>query len=113
MPAKKPTRWMSSSPNMIKRLSRRRQGDHVHQHLVGGRAKAAENYPIELITEMLRGMGDTADFEEEWGDQNEADLDHAMLNAGLLHGVKFTSLAAAYRAKDLEEETKRLTVKLK
>ena len=61
---------------------------------------------------MLRGMRDTADFEEEWGDQNEADLDHAMLNAGLLHDVKFTSLAAAYRAKDLEEETKRLTVKL-
>ena len=73
----------------------------------------AENYPIELITEMLRGMRGTASFEEEWIDQNDADLDHAMLNAGLLHDVKFTSLAAAYRAKDLEEETKRLTVTLK
>ena len=64
-PAKKPTRWMSSSPHMLKRLSRRCQGDHANQHLVGGRAKLAENYPIELITEILRGMRDTADFEEE------------------------------------------------
>ena len=36
-----------------------------------------------------------------------------MLNAGLLHDVKFTSLVSAYRAQDLKEETKRLTVKLK
>ena len=113
MPAKKPTRWMSSSPHMLKRLSRRCQRDHTHQHLVGGRAKSAENYPIELITEILRGMRDTADFEEEWGDEVEADLDHAMLNAGLLHDVKFTSLVSAYRAKDLKEETKRLSVKFK
>jgi hypothetical protein len=57
-------------------------------------------------------MRDTADFEEEWGDEVEANLDHAMLNAGLLHDVKFTSLVSAYRANDLEEETKRLSVKL-
>ena len=36
-----------------------------------------------------------------------------MLNAGLLHGVKFTSLVAAYRAQDLKEETERLSVKFK
>ena len=98
---------------MIKRLSRRCQGYHVHQHLVGGRAKSAESYPLELITEMLRGMRDTADFEEEWGDETEADLDHAMLNAGLLHDVKFTSLVAAYKAQDLKEETEKLSVKFK
>ena len=113
MPAKKPTRWMSSSPHMLKRLSRRCQGDHAHQHLVGGRAKLAENYPIELITEILRGMRDTADFEEEWGDETESSINQAMLSSSLLHDVKFTSLAAAYRAKDLEEETKALSVKFK
>ena len=80
--------------------------------MVGGRAKSAENYPSELISEMLRGMRDTADFEEEWGDETEDDLNHAMLNAGLLHDVKFTSLVSAYRAQDLKEETKRLTVNL-
>ena len=46
-PAKKPTRWMSSSPHMLQRLSRRCQGMHVHQHLVGGRAKAAEDHSLE------------------------------------------------------------------
>ena len=58
-------------------------------------------------------MRDTADFEEEWGDEVEANLDHAMLNAGLLHDVKFTSLVSAHRAKDLEEETQILSVKFK
>ena len=38
-PAKKPTRWMSSSPFMLHRLSRQCSGDHIHQHLVGGEPK--------------------------------------------------------------------------
>ena len=66
-PAKKPTRWMSSSAQMIKRLSRRCSKTHVHQQLVGGRAKACEDYSIELVTDILRGMRDTADHEEDWG----------------------------------------------
>ena len=73
----------------------------MHQHLVGGRAKAAEDYSLELITEILRGMRDTADFEEDWGDAQDGDLDQAMLTAGLLHDVRFPSLVAAYRAEDL------------
>ena len=77
---------------IISTMSRRYQ----HQHLVGGRAKSAENHPLELITEMLRGMRDTAGFEEEWGDETEDKLNHAMLNAGRLHDVKFTSLVSAY-----------------
>ena len=68
-PAKKPTRWMSSSPFMLQRLSRRCSGEHQHQHLVGGRAKAAEDYSLDLITEIRRGMRDPADAEEEWGDK--------------------------------------------
>ena len=64
-PAKKPTRWMSSSAMMLKRLSRRCSGNHVHQHLVGGRAKAAEDYSVQLVTDILRGMRDAADHEEE------------------------------------------------
>ena len=36
-----------------------------------------------------------------------------MLHAGLLHDVKITSLVSAFRAQDLKEETKRLTVMLK
>ena len=36
MLAKKPTRWASSPPWMLKRLSRRCSKDHIHQQLVGG-----------------------------------------------------------------------------
>ena len=112
-PAKKPTRWMSSSPYMLKRLSRRCSGGHVHQHLVGGRAKAAEDYSLELVTEILRGMRDTADHEEEWGDANSKELDMAMVTTGLLHDVRFSSLAAAYRAEDLKRETEHMSVRFK
>ena len=80
---------------------------------MGGRAKAAEDCSVELITEILRGIRDTADFEEEWGDSNEPDLDQAMLSAGLLHDVKYSSLAAAYRVEDAKAETENLSVKCK
>ena len=112
-PAKKPTRWMSSSPQMVKRLSRRCSGTHVHQHLVGGRAKAAEDYSLELVTDILRGIRDTADHEEEWGDATDQELNSAVVTAGLLHDVRFSSLVAAYRAEDALSETKNLSVKFK
>ena len=65
MPAMKPTRFMTNPVYMKHQLSRTCDGLHKHQQLVGGRAKEAENYSIELITEILRGMRDTADFEDE------------------------------------------------
>ena len=98
---------------MLKRLSRRCSGQHSHQHSVGGRAKAAEDYSIELITEIIRGIRDTADVEEEWGDANEDDLDQAMAKASVLHDVKFSSLVAAYRAQDLKAETQNSMVRFK
>ena len=113
MAAKKPTKWASSSPHMLKRLSKRCQKGHTHQQLVGGRAKHAENYPLDLIVEILRGMRDTADFEEEWGDETESGIAEAMLTSSVFHSPKYSSLVAAYRAKDLEEETKNLHVKVK
>ena len=113
MPAKKPTRWMSSSPFMLDRLSRRCSGDHVHQHLVGGRAKTAEDYSIELVTEILRGVRDTADAEEKWGDECSEELIASMRTAGVMHDVHDVSVAAAYRAEDLDAATEKLTVKLK
>ena len=113
MLAKKPTMWASSSPQMLQRLSRRCKGDHEHQHLVGGRAKAAENYPLDLVTEILRGMRDTADHEEQWGDETNSDITQAMLQCSMFHEPKFSSLVAAYRAQDLEEQTQRMSVKVK
>ena len=112
-PAKKPTRWMSSSPFMVHRLSRRCSGDHVHQHLVEGRAKAAEDYSLELITEILRGIRDTADAEEKWGDEVNEDVASAMSAAGLFHDVKTVGVAAALKSEDKVLATENLTVKIK
>ena len=112
-PAMKPTRWASSSSHMLKRLCTPCKRHHVHQHLVGGRAKDAENYSPELMIEILRGMRDTADFEEEWGDETEASIEKAMMTSSLFNSPKFSTLVAAYRAQDLEEETRALNVKCK
>ena len=56
--------------------------------MVGGRAKAAEDYSIELITEILRGIRDTADLKEECGDANDPDVDKAATTAGLMHDIE-------------------------
>ena len=87
-PAMKPTRWASYFSHMLKRLSTRCKRDHVHQHLAGGRAKDAKIYSPKLILEILRGMRDTADFEEEWGDETEASLEQAMITSSLFHSPK-------------------------
>lgn len=55
LPAKKPTRWASTSSQMLDRLSARCPGDHLHQHLIGGCAANAAYYPPELITNIWRG----------------------------------------------------------
>ena len=98
--AKKPTQWASSSPQMLKRLSTRCDGSHSHQHLIGGRAAAAAYYPPKLISQILRGMRDTADaahVEHEF----TPEMSIAMMNAALHHDQPATSLIAAYRESDL------------
>ena len=58
--AKKPTKWASSSPRMSAQPTTRCSKQHDHQLLVGGRATNAAFYTPELITDILRGMRDTA-----------------------------------------------------
>ena len=55
LPAKKPTRWATSSVHMSRRLSTRCSRQHAHQPLLGGRAADAAFYPLPLITEISRG----------------------------------------------------------
>ena len=81
LPAKKPTRWASSSPQMLARLSRRCQGKHEHQSLVGGRAAAAAFYSPELTLEILRGMRDTADALEVQEEERVCHMDMAPMYA--------------------------------
>ena len=111
--AKKPTRWMSSSPYLLQRLSRRCKGDHVHQHLVGGRAKAAKDDPTELTSDILRGMRDTADAAEDWGDSNGKEVVTSMNSPGLMHDCKRMNLAAAYQAEEAPKDTENLSVRFK
>ena len=49
LPAMKPTRFLTSSPQMAARLSTTCSKDHQHQQLVGGRAAAAAFYPLKPI----------------------------------------------------------------
>ena len=67
-PAMKPTRWASSSPRMLQRLSKRCTRTHEHQHLTGGRAEAAAFYPTDLLLAILRGMRDEADAKHDVDD---------------------------------------------
>eukprot|EP00972_Heterocapsa_arctica_P073473 10852117-Heterocapsa_arctica.AAC.1 len=48
-PVFKPTRWLSSSPGILARLTRKcSRAQHDHVHIVGGRAAAAAIYPPNL-----------------------------------------------------------------
>ena len=53
---KKPTGFMTSSRHVAEELSRRCRGGHSHVHLEGGRASAAQVYPVRLCEAILRGV---------------------------------------------------------
>ena len=52
-PAKKPTVFMTSSPQMAEILSRRCNGKHQHQQLVSGRCYKAAFYPLKLVQAII------------------------------------------------------------
>ena len=87
LPALKPTRFMTSSPQMAKCLQKRCDRSHVHQQLVGGRAAAAAFYPLPLIRAILKGMRDTAIAEG-------GNLDFRTDEINAIQAVKITSKAA-------------------
>ena len=60
----KPTRFMSSSPQMLEQLDRRCDRSHVHRHLTGGRCAEAAFYPLPLIKAILKGIKATHDDEK-------------------------------------------------
>ena len=112
MPAKKPTRWASSSIQMTKRLSKRCDKSHMHQHLMGGRAANAAFYPPELITEILRGIRDTADASHKDPEHSSAMM-LALARAGALHDQPAKSIVAAFREADLGHSNAKRSVLFK
>ena len=62
MPAQKKTKFMTNSHGIASELSRRCDGKHKHQQLIGGRAAAAARYPPQLCEAICRGLL----IEKEW-----------------------------------------------
>ena len=54
-PVKKPTRWLTNSPCLPDSLEKHCPGDHAHEPLLGGKAKAAQEYPPELCNQIVAG----------------------------------------------------------
>ena len=75
LPALKPTRFMSNSVYMTAKLSKQCDKSHVHQQLVGGRARDAAFYPLPLIRAILSGIQATRD-----ADQQRLQLVHDKMN---------------------------------
>ena len=55
-PAKKPTSFATNSWAVARELERKCKGDHIHGHLMEGRAKAAAVYPPALCKAICRGL---------------------------------------------------------
>jgi hypothetical protein len=55
-PAKKPTRWRKSTPQLLRSLGLGCDGVRVHTKPLGGHAKAAAKYPPELVLAIIRGL---------------------------------------------------------
>ena len=75
LPILKPTRFMSNSHWMLSQLSRLCKRDHVHQHLVDGRAADSAFYPLGLMKAILRGMQLTRDATQKTKDMQEEEYD--------------------------------------
>ena len=53
---RKPTGWLSNSPNILEQLNLRCTGDHEHQVLEGKHVAAAAVYPDALCRNILVGL---------------------------------------------------------
>ena len=84
MPAMKPTRFLSSSPQMLAQLDRRCDRSHKHRHLTGGRCAEAAFYPIELIRAILRGIKATSLADQHAHEQRPQGTGH--ISAIVLEG---------------------------
>lgn len=87
-PATKPTKFLTSSIYMARRLQRR----CVHQQMVGGRCKDAAYCPLPLIRTMLRGMHDT--LMAQGKDRQELEEMTQTLNAINNHQIKLPDMIA-------------------
>ena len=64
MTAKKPARFVSNAWCIVDELSIRCDRSHSHQHLVGGRASTAAEYPDELCRAICLGLARQKKYDE-------------------------------------------------
>ena len=81
--------WMSNSPVLLKELTLRCDGLHPHQHLTENRAKACENYPIDLVHAILRGIAKTMDARRAMHEMQETAW-NVMLNLQINDPVNYS-----------------------
>ena len=79
-PVKKPTRWMSNAPRLLRSLGFRCDGKHAHTRLLGGRAGAAAVYPPEMVVAIVRGLQAQREEDARAG-RTEAPLSAALTQA--------------------------------
>ena len=86
----RPTGFMTSSPCIAMALSRKCPGDHQHVQLLGGRAKMAAQYPVELCEAICRGVVQQkqADFGKSVGTGKMSSLQLSAFCQGVHAGIR-------------------------
>ena len=78
---KKPTDFLVNGEGLAKRLSKKCDGSHQHQHLMGGLAIKAQQYPKGLCKAMVEGaMEDSAKWRSVWATEEgeEEEMEDAL-----------------------------------
>jgi len=92
LPAQKATGWLTNCSALAELLGRRCPGDQEHQHLINGRAQAAETYPEELVQAVVKEVKRLRGLECALGAVDEVHLDEEAPNptsAGAHHGARY------------------------
>ena len=90
-PARKSTRFLTSSPLMAQRLSTKCDKSHSHVPLLGKNLSEASFYPVQLRLSILRGMRDQADAEDckKWPRPFVQQSDDPELEASTMRASQF------------------------
>ena len=116
-PVLKPTKWMSSSPHVIQRLTAKCSRDHDHLPLQGKNLAEAAFYPQELILAILRGIRDTYDAEASQTDLIDSVTDDSLarMTAASVDPRNAMPISAQtiHQTEDVEADVKSMVIPFK
>ena len=97
MPIKKPTALQTTKLAMVRRMSKRCSGDHMHQTLEGSnRCHKAEDYPVKMAQHIAHALVQPEGLEEQTfaaGDGDEQELTGVLRKLATTHGSEAARLA--------------------